>query len=723
MPPFGRAERLRIQTPEEMTVYDAAHIRNVALVGHQGSGKTTLAEAMLFSAGAIPRMGTVEDGSTVSDVHESEHERGMSVFTSLLHAEWEGHKINVLDAPGYLDFSAETITALKVADTAAFVIDAAEGVQVGTELAWTYARLTETPALFVLNKLDGVDSDFETVLARVQERFGSAAVPVQLPGGSGTRTIIDVLLMKQIRFDDRGRAHVEPIGEAFAERAAALHNELVESIAENDEGLMELYFEKGELSEDEMRTGLHRAMIRRQLFPVFLTVARENVGVSRLMSFIDNVCPSPTESEPPHLDSGAVRVEASAPPVAFVFRTMAEEHVGEFSYLKVVDGTLEPGQDLENASDRATERLGPLYAVNGRERTTVPQLVAGDIGVTVKLKHTGTGDTLRAKGSDAVVTPIEYPEPRMRLAIRAARSGEEDKLAQGLAQLVKEDPSLIVEHDAHLGQVTLAGQGEMHLDIAKYRLGHRAGVEVAFDRPKIGYRETVQARSKAQYRHKKQTGGAGQFADISILVEPLEGEFAPPNNMKVRKTETVETEWGSRVEFVDAIVGGVIDMQRFFGAIQKGVGEMLREGPVAGYPVGDVRVVVYDGGMHSVDSNENAFKTCSKMAFRDGFRDARPAVLEPVVELEVLVPEAQMGDVLSDLNTRRARIQGMDTEGVFQKIVAHVPEAELYRYSTSLRSMTSGRGLHRTRPSHYDAVPRHLQEDLMRQRGDELVEA
>ena len=705
-----------------MTVYDADHIRNVALVGHQGSGKTTLAEAMLFSAGAVPRMGTVEAGTTASDFHDSEQERGMSVFASLLHAEWQGHKINILDTPGYLDFSAETITALKVADTAVFVIDASEGVQVGTELAWTYTTRSETPAMFVLNKLDTSGSDFEMALAKIQGRYGRAAIPVQLPAGSGTRTIIDVLLMKQIRFDDRGQAHFEPISKAFSERASSLHNELVESIAENDEGLMELYFEKGELTEDEMRKGLHVAMLRRQLYPVFLTVASENVGVSRLMSFIDNVCPSPAEMPPPHMETGEVHVDAQADPVAFVFRTMAEEHVGEFSYLKVYDGMLTAGMDLENAQDGSMERLGTLYAVNGRDRDTVPQLVAGDIGVTVKLKHTGTGDTLRAKGSEAVVTPVEYPEPRMRLAVRPVREGEEDKLAQGLAQIVKEDPALHVEHDAHLGQVTLAGQGEMHLDIAKYRLGHRAGVEVAYGRPKVGYRETVQTRAEARYRHKKQTGGAGQFADISILVEPLDGEFQPPDAMKVRGEATLETDWGSRVHFVDAIVGGVIDMQRFFGAIQKGVSEMLREGPVAGYPVGDVRVVVHDGGMHSVDSNENAFKTAAKMAFREGFNDARPAILEPIVELEVTVPESHMGDVLGDLNTRRARIQGMETEGVFQVIKAHVPEAELYRYSTALRSMTQGRGLHHARFSHYDPMPRHVQEQVVSERG-ELAEA
>ena len=453
-------------------------------------------------------------------------------------------------------------------------------------------------------------------------------------------------------------------------------------------------------------------MIRHQLFPVFLTVARENVGVSRLMGFIDNVCPSPTAMPAPALDAGDVHVDAAAAPVAFVFRTMAEEHVGEFSFVKVYDGTLTAGMDLENAHDGSPERLGPLYAVNGRTRDGVDRLVAGDIGVTVKLKHTHAGDTLRRKGSGVVVTPVAYPEPRMAVAVHAVRQGEEDRLAMGLAQLLREDPSLHVDHDAHLGQMTLSGQGEMHLDIARARLRDRSGVEVSFEAPRVGYRETVQAHAVAQYRHKKQTGGAGQFADLTLHVEPLTETYVPHGDLRLRREHTHETPWGSRVHFVDAIVGGAIDMQRFFGAIQKGVAEALQHGPVAGYPVGDVRVVVADGGMHAVDSNENAFKTAAKMAFRAGFRDAQPAVLEPVVELAVTVPEAQMGDVLGDLTTRRARIQGMDAEGGLQTIRAHVPESELYRYATTLRSLTQGRGLHRARPSHYEPMPRHVQDRL-----------
>ena len=705
-----------------MNVYDADHVRNVALVGHQGSGKTTLAESMLYVSGAINRLGTVEEQNTVSDYHPSEHERGMSIFTSLLHAEWKGHKINILDTPGYLDFLGEVVTALKVADTAIFVLDAVEGVQVGTEQAWRYCQRTGTPSMFVINKLDQDKADFNEIVRQMHDRFGRAATVVQLPGGRGSRTIIDVLLMKQIRFDERGKMIQEEIADEFRDEANRLHNELVENIAENDEGLMELYFEKGELSEDEMRKGLRAAMIDHTLFPIFLTVGKENVGVSRLMGFIDNVCPSPAMMPPAHMDAGEASYDPDADPIAFVYRTMAEQHVGEYSFFRVHSGTLEPNIDLENAQTGATERLGQLFTINGHERDGVTKLYAGDLGAVVKLRDTATNHTLRRKGSNAVRTPITFPEPRMRVAIRPSKSGDEDKLAQGLHQIVKEDPSLHVEHDAALNQMTLSGQGEMHLEVARYRLKNRFGVDVEFDRPKVSYRETVQTQSRASYRHKKQTGGAGQFADISLLVEPLEGEFQPPPDIRVRNVEQVQTDWGSTVEYIDGIVGGVIDMRRFFGAIQKGIADALQEGPIAGYPVGNVRVVIYDGGMHAVDSNENAFKTAARYAFRDAFRQAHPVLMEPISNLEVLVPEDHMGDVLGDLNTRRARVQGMEAEGPFQKVIAQVPEAELYRYSTSLRSMTQGRGLHHAEFSHYDPMPRHVQDQFVSQHA-ELQEA
>ena len=530
--------------------------------------------------------------------------------------------------------------------------------------------------------------------------------------------------MKQLAFEEgSGKMSEGDITAEFADEAESLHNELVENIAENDEGLMELYFEKGTLTEDEMRQGLHVAMLKRQLFPIFVTSATKNIGVSRLMSFIDNVCPSPAEM--PHAElvgGGSLAPDVNGEPVALIFRTMAEAHVGDYSFFRVYSGELTPGMDLVNASSGSTERLGQLYSINGHERDSVNKMVAGDIGALVKLRSTHTNDTLHLKGSSAVIKPIAFPEPRYTTAVVPTREGEEDKLAQGLHQLHEEDPSLSIVHDQHLSQLTLGGQGEMHLQIAQFRLKNRFGVDIDFIRPKVAYRETVTNRARSKYRHKKQTGGAGQFADISMLVEPRSGEFQPPDDIKVRDVHVVETDWGSKIEYIDAIVGGVIDMRRFFGAIQKGVAEALQNGPVAGYPVGDVRIVIFDGGMHSVDSNEAAFKTAARMCFRDAFREAKPVILEPLHDVEILVPDNYTGDVMGDLNTRRARIQGMEAEGPFQKILATVPESELYRYSTSLRSMTQGRGLHRNSFARYEAMPRHVQDQVVAD-AEEMAEA
>ncbi len=698
-----------------MKVYDTQHIRNVALVGHQGSGKTTLAEAMLYVSGAINRMGSIEEGNTVSDYHPSEIERQMSVFTSMLHTEWDGHKINILDTPGYLDFVAEVLAALRVADTALFVINATEGVAVGTERAWRFAEREGKPSMFVLNHLDHAETNFEQLVEQIRNHFGRGATVVQLPAGQGTRAIIDVLLMKQLRFPAGGKEMiVEDIDPAFRERAEQLHQELVENIAENDEELMELYFEQGELSEDQMRKGLREAMIRRQLFPIFLTSAKENIGISRLMGFIDNVCPSPADMPSPPLEAGdELKADPEGPEVLFVYRTMAEQHVGEYSFFRAYSGTLEQGMDLENAQTGSTERIGQIYTINGKQRESLPKMMAGDLGAVVKLKNTHTNNTLRRKGTPYVVAPIEFPEPIYWVAVKPLHQGEEDKLASGLHQLREEDPSLVVKHDPLLKQILLGGQGELHLQIARYRLKHRFGVEVAFERPRVSYRETITNRAAATYRHKKQTGGAGQFAEIAMMVEPLKGEFNPPPEITVRNVTELETPWGAKIEFIDAIVGGVIDMRRFAGAIQKGILEAMQEGPVAGYPVGDIRVVIYNGKMHPVDSNEAAFKTAAKMVFREAFRQANPVLLEPIHEVEILVPEAYMGDVLGDLNTRRAQILGMEVEGGFQKIKALVPEAELHQYATTLRSLTQGRGLFSYRFSHYAVMPRHVQEKVV----------
>ncbi len=704
-----------------MKVYDGAHIRNVALVGHQGSGKTMLAEAMLFASGAINRMGSIEEGSTVSDYHPSEKERQMSVFSSLVHAEWEGHKINILDTPGYPDFVGEVVGSLKVADTAIFVIDAAEGVQVGTELAWESAKKSSVPAMFVINHIDKPDIDFDGIVEQIRERFGRGATVVQVPTAAGSRTLVDVLVMKQLTFPEgKGKPQVAEIDEQYRDRAEQLHNELIENIAENDESLMEMYFDKGTLTEEEMRQGLHEAMLSRQLYPIFLTSATKNVGVTRLMSFIDNVCPKPVEMPPADVSEGdPVACDKNADPVVFVYRTMAEHHVGDYSFFKVFAGSIESGLDLENAQTGGTERLGQLFAINGRDRDAVTKMEAGDLGALVKLRDTHTNNTLRKKGSRVSIAPIEFPAPRYQAAVRSEREGEEEKLAQGFHPLAEEDPSLNILHDPHLNQMVLGGQGEMHLEITRFRLKNRFGVDVEYYRPRVAYRETIQKTARASYRHKKQTGGAGQFADISLLVEPRDGEFSPPDDIRVRKVAESTTGWGSTIEFIDAIVGGVIDMRRFFGAIQKGILEAMQDGPIAGYPVGDVRIVIYDGGMHSVDSNENAFKTAARMGFRQAFRDASPVLLEPIFNLEVLVPESYTGDVMGDLNTRRARIQGIEAEGTLQRIMAQAPEAELYRYSTILRSITQGRGLHTASFDHYEPMPRNVQDKVV---ADALAE-
>jgi len=708
-----------------MRVYDADHIRNVVLAGHQGSGKTALSEAMVYASGALDRLGTVSEGTTLSDYHPSEKERQMSIFTSMLHAEWRGHKINIFDTPGYPDFVSEVIAPMKVADTALYVMDARAGVQVGTELAWTYGEMTQTPSMFVINHLDHSEADFRLLVEQIKERFGRGATVVQVPGGAGTRSIIDVLRMEELHYPEGKREpEIREIRDAFRDEAEELHRTLVEDIAENDESLMELYFEQGELDEDQMREGLRAAMIRRQLFPIFVTSATEALGVSRLMSFIDNVCPSPAAKPAETVEDETILADEEADdPLAFVFRTMSEEHVGEYSFVRVYDGALTSGQDLVNPRTGNTERIGQIYSINGSTRESVQKMVAGDIGALVKLKDTHTNDTLRGTGRDERVKPIEFPEPRYRMAVKANQDGVEDKLAQGLHQIAAEDPSLVFSHDPLLNQLTLSGQGEMHLQIARGRLQRRSGVEIEFAQPRVSYRETVRSRSRASYRHKKQTGGAGQFADISLMVEPLDGAFDVPSDVKIRGEETVMTEWDAEVHFVDAIVGGVIDMRRFFGAIQKGVLDAMAEGPVAGFPVGDVRVVICDGGMHPVDSNEAAFKTAAFQGFREAFRKAKPVMLEPLHDVTVTTPDDFTGDVIGDLNTRRGRIQGIETEGPFQKIIAQVPEAELFQYSTALRSLTHGRGIHHARFSHYEAMPANVQEQVASANAEDAIPA
>ena len=698
---------------KRMKVYETADIRNIALVGHQGAGKTMLTEAMLFSSGAINRMGSIDDKSTVSDYHDSEHQRGMSIFASMVYAQIGGKKLNVLDTPGYPDFAGEVHGSLRVADAAVFVLNATDPVQVGTEVSWGFANKEQLPCMFVVNHLDRSGVDFLAVTAAIQERFGKAATVLQIPVGDGTRAIIDLLLMKQLTFPEgKGDVKVTDIDAGFKDRAEEMRSTLVEDVAENDEALMEKYLEDGDLSEADLLAGMRAAVRARQMFPVVVSSATQNVGVSRVMQIMAGVLPSPSEAAQPEATEGEVSIDGEDP-VAFIFRTMSEPHVGEYAFLKVCQGALESGMDLENAQTQSGERLGNLFVLNGRNRDNVSRVNAGDLCATVKMKDSHTNNTLHLKGKKVAIRPVEFPEPRFKAAIRATTAGEEDKLSTGLHKIVNEDPSLRIIHDTDLGQLLLGGQGEMHIQIAKFRLKNRFGVDVELSVPQVSYRETVMKSARASYRHKKQTGGAGQFADVSMVIEPLTDTYHPPADIKVRDSHRVETDWGATVEFIDGIVGGVIDMRRFFGAIQKGVIGAMRKGPIAGYPCGDCRIVIYDGKMHSVDSNEAAFKSAARGCFREGFQAASPVMLEPVCNLEVLMPDDFTGDVMSDLNTRRARIQGMEAEGANQKILAQAPEVELLRYSTQLRSLTQGRGLHSATFRGYEPMPRNVQDKIV----------
>ena len=642
-----------------MTMPDTRQIRNIALVGHQGSGKTALSEAMLHTSGVLPRAGSVTEGTTKSDHHESEQERRMSIFATLLHAAWDDKKINILDTPGYPDFASEVIASMRVADTALYVMDARSGVEVGTEMAWGYGEQTETPSLFVINHIDHSNADFSSIVDEIGNRFGRGATVVQLPAGEGTRTVVDVLQMRQLYYPEgETEPEVQPIDDAFEDRARDLHETLVEDIAASDDTLMETYFEQGELTEDQMRNGLRAAMIDRELYPVFVTSATEEIGVSRLLDFIGDVCPSPASRLVETEGGQELTADPDDDAVGFVYRTMAQEHVGEYSYVRVFDGTIESGQDLENARTASSERIGQMYELNGADRNNIPRLVAGDLGALVKLDDTNTNDTLRSQqlsGSDVVIPPIQFPDPRYRMAVRAMEEGQEDKLARGLHQITDEDPSLVFNHDALLNQLILSGLGEMHLQIAKERLERQAGVEVEFVRPRISYRETIQNRATAEYRHKKQSGGAGEFADISMLIEPYDGEFRPPDYVDIRGEDIVETEWGAEMHFVDAIVGGVIDMNKFFSSIKKGVLNTMEEGPVAGFPVGDVRIAIFDGGMHPVDSNEAAFKRAAFACFRNAFQKANPALLEPIHTVTVTTPDDYTGDIISEIGRASCR--------------------------------------------------------------------
>ncbi len=708
-----------------MNVYSPSNIRNVVLLGHAGSGKTTLSETMLFESGSKKRRGSIEQNSTSSDYHDIEHEKEKSVFGTLLNLDWRGSKINLVDTPGTADYIGEVVGALRVADTAIFTLNAEYGVEVGTELHWKYTQKYNIPSLFIVNKPDNEYSKFQRTVDMAKERFGRGVVVVQYPYSEGEdfHAIIDVLKMTMYEFpEDGGKPDKLPIPDSHKAQADLLHNELVEAVAENDETLLDLYLEQGELTESQMREGLQQSLLNRDIFPLFCCCAKRNMGTGRVMGFLGNVAPNPLEANPPKTVEGEeIELDPEGYPLMFICKNSPESHVGDMLYFKMYGGEAKAGLDLVNQTTGNGVRLSGLYWINGQKRLEAIKVPTGDIGAAVKLKNTGVNDTLHAKGKEVEIEPIHFPEPIIRTAIKLEHEGEEDKLGNALHQLQREDPSLQVEHSQELKQVIIHGQGEEHLAVIEHALRNRFNLEFDFVQPRIPYRETITKAVRTEYKHKKQSGGAGQFGEVSLLLEPITDNMPEHSDLKVRDEKVIELDWGGKLIFRNCIVGGVID-NRFMPAILKGIMEKMENGPLSDCRVRDIRVSVYDGSMHSVDSNDAAFRTAALMAFRKGFLDASPKLLEPVYTIEVDVPADYMGDVMSDISTRRGQILGMDSEGSIQKIKAQVPLEELDHYATRLKSITQGSARYAREFSHYAQVPHDIQQRVMEQ-NMELEEA
>lgn len=698
-----------------MKAFDEKHIKNIALVGGAKTGKTTLAETMLFEAGLITRRGTVEDKNTISDYHEIEHERGNSVYATALHTEWRDYKINIIDTPGLDDFIGEVISAVRVCDTAVMVLNAQHGVEVGSELIWNYVDEYKKPTIFAINQLDHEYSNFQSAVDQAKQRFGRQVTVMQYPvnQGTGFNAIIDLLKMTMYRFPaEGGKPEKLPIPESELETANRLHNELVERAAENDEKLMELYFEKGNLDEDEMRLGISKGMMNHDVFPVFCLSAKKNMGSGRLMGFIDNVAPSAVEMPAEKtVDGKELKCDPAGPPVLFVFKTLVEPHLGKLTFFKVLSGEVSVGMELNNPATGVTERIGQLFIMDGKNRNPIERLKAGDIGSTLKLRNTQTNHTLNGKGSDVQIKPINFPLPRIRTAIVAKNKSDDEKLGEVLYEIHMEDPTIVVEYDREMKQVLLLAQGELHLAVTKWRLEHIYKMEVEFMKPRIPYRETILKAANASYRHKKQSGGAGQFGEVYIKIEPIHNGHEPKPEFTVREREEVTLPWGGRLVFNNCITGGVID-SRFIPSIMKGVMEKMGEGPLTGSFVRDISVSVYDGKMHAVDSNDISFKIAGMMAFREAFHQAQPQLLEPIYDVEIEMPEDLMGDVMSELQSRRSIITGMDSRAGNQVIKARIPLAELDKTSVNLRSITQGRARMNSEFAEYIPVPAEIQKKL-----------
>jgi elongation factor G len=698
-----------------MKVYDDKHLKNIVLLGAAKSGKTLLAEDMLFEAGIVHRRGTIEGKNTVSDYHEIEQERGNSVFATPLHTEWHDYKINIIDTPGFDDFIGEMISSVRVADTCVMAINAQHGVEVGTELIWNYVDRFSKPTLFAINQLDHPKSKFDDALVSLRERFGNAVTQMQYPvkEGEGFNAIIDLLKMVMYKFpNEGGKPQKLAIPDAEKEKANELHNALVEKAAENDEKLMEKYFEKGTLDEDEMREGLKLGMIHHDVFPVFCVSAKRNMGSGRMMGFIDNVAPCPREAKPEVATNGVeLSFNPKEPAALFIFKTHLEPNLGKLSFFKVISGEVTTTSELINSQTGAVERLHQLFIMDGKTRNPVDKLVAGDIGATLKLKDTYTNQTLHAKGFDVTIQPIEFPAPRICTAVIARSKNDDEKIGEVLQKIHQEDPTLEVKYSSELRQLLIYAQGELHLSVCKWFLENMYKLHIDFVTPRVSYRETIRKTAEASYRHKKQSGGAGQFGEVYLKIEPYYEGMPEPTEFTVRGKEVIDLEWGGKLVFYNCIVGGVIDA-RFIPSILKGILEKMAEGPISGSYVRDVRVMVYDGKMHPVDSNDISFKIAGMMAFKEAFMKAEPQLLEPICDLEIMLPEEVMGEVMGDLQTRRSLIMGMDNQDNYQVIHAKTPIAELDKYSTTLRSLTQGRARFTQRFSEYAPIPFDLQQKL-----------
>ncbi|WP_297071879.1 translation factor GTPase family protein [uncultured Duncaniella sp.] len=710
-----------------MKVYQTNEIKNIALLGSKGSGKTTLAEAMLYECGVIKRRGTIEGKNTVSDSFPVEKEYGYSVFSTVFYAEFLNKKLNVIDCPGADDFVGNAITALNVTDTGVILINSQYGVEVGTQNIFRTTQSLRKPVIFALNQLDGEKADYENVMEQMREHFGNKIVAIQYPiqCGPGFNAMIDVLLMKKYSWGpEGGTPTIEDIPAEEMERADELHKALVEAAAENDEALMEKFFDQGHLTEDEMREGIRKGLVDRSIYPVFCVSAAKDMGVRRMMEFLGNVVPFVEEMPAPETADGVeVKPDSNGPLSLYFFKTTVEPHIGEVSYFKVMSGTLTPGVDLENVTRGSRERIAQIYCVCGNIKTQVDKLCAGDIGATVKLKDVRTGNTLDAKDCDYSFDFIRFPEPKYRRAIRPVTESDAEKLMGILTRMHEEDPTWVVEQSKELKQTILSGQGEFHLRTLKWRVENNDKLPIIFEEPRIPYRETITKAARADYRHKKQSGGAGQFGEVHIIIEPYtEGMPAPDTykfgnqefKMSVRDTQEIPLAWGGKLVVHNCIVGGAIDA-RFIPAIVKGLMDRMEQGPLTGSYARDVRVCIYDGKMHPVDSNEISFRLAGRNAFSEAFRNANPKVLEPVYDVDVMVPADVMGDVMSDLQGRRAIIMGMSSDNGFEKISARVPLKEMSSYSTALSSITGGRSAFTMKFASYELVPTDVQEKLLKE--------